>query len=172
MKMKITVLALLVAVTPQSRATINRAFRPDDFDILWTANPFEAVEASARNRPGLLLLDLNQPLHKGWGIFERLRAANPGAPVVVLSDYESIYDQAVANRKGAVLRKPVGMATLTETVNALLKAPSPSTALEGNRDAEPGVVITESERFRAELLVRYNAPYEFPAPHRHWGINE
>lgn len=70
MKMKTIVLAVLVAATPHTRATINRAFRPDHFEMLLAANLFEAVVVSARHRPDLLLLDLNQPLHKGWGIFE------------------------------------------------------------------------------------------------------
>ena len=171
MKMKIIVLAVLMAATPQTRATINRAFRSEDFEILLTANPLEAVEASARHRPALLLLDLNQPLHKGWGMFERLRAVNPGAPIVVLSQYESIYDQAVANRKGVVLQKPVGVATLTEAVNTLLKVPSRA-ALEETPDAGPGDGMAESEKFRALLIERYNAAYALPTPYRHWGINE
>lgn len=170
--MKITVLTMFVAATPHTRATINRAFRSDDFEILWTASPSEAVEASAKHRPGLLLLDLNQPLHKGWETFENLRKANPYAPALVLSEHESIYDLAVANRKGAVLHKPVGVATLLETVSLLMNKESSGTGLEGGHNAEPCEALTSSERFRAEMLERYNAPYVLPTPYRRWGINE
>lgn len=172
MKMKIIVLAMLVATTPHTRATIHRAFRPDDFEILWTANPSEAAEASARHRPDLLLLDLNQPLHKGWKTLEGLRRANPGAPAVVLAEHESIYDQAVANRKGAVLQKPVGVAALLETVNTLIKRPAAFPLPEQKQSSELNEAILKSEQFRAELLERYNAPYALPDRYRHWGINE
>ena len=172
MKMKFTVLAMLVAATPHTRATINRAFRPDSFEIVWTANPSEAVEASTRARPDLLLLDLNQPLRKGWGTFEDLRRVNPGAPAVVLAEHESIYDLAVANRKGAVLQKPLGVARLVETVNMLMKRPSTGAGPEGKKDARSDDAIIRADRFRAELLERCNAPYALPDPYRYWGINE
>lgn len=172
MKMKIIVLAMLVAASPHTRATLNRAFRPDDFEILWTANLSEAVAASERSRPDLLLLDLNQPLYRGWATLEGLRRANPGAPALVLSKHESIYDLAVANRKGAVLQKPVGVVTLLETVDMLMKKESPGAGREGNQDVKPGEAIMELEWFRAELLERCEAPYALPDPYRHWGINE
>jgi hypothetical protein len=33
-------------------------------------------------------------------------------------------------------------------------------------------MMTKSERFRAMLLLRYNAPYAVPPSYREWGINE
>ncbi len=171
MSMRITVLALLVAVTPQTRATINRAFRPNDFEILLTANPSEALETSARLNPDLLLMDLNQPLHLAWGIFERLMTANPGAPVVVLAEHESIYDVTIASRNGAVLHKPVGLATLAQTVNGLLKLPS-GAAPQASAKAGPGDMLTESETLRPMLIQRATTPHPPVSPYHRWGINE
>ncbi|HXT40800.1 MAG TPA: hypothetical protein VN887_12375, partial [Candidatus Angelobacter sp.] len=63
--MKRKVLAVLVNVTPLTRAIISRAFKPTDFEVFWTANLSEAVEVSTRHHVDLLLLDLNQPLRAG-----------------------------------------------------------------------------------------------------------
>ena len=167
-----TVLTLLIAVTPQTRATVSRAFRPTDFEIVWTANAFEAVEASARCRPDLLLLDLAEPLQGGWGILERLRTANPNAPVVVLTESKPEFDEALSNNAGAVLQKPVEAATLADTVSSLLSLPPAGVAPVSSAKKDHGAVIAESERFRDLLLLRYNTPYAMPPSHRGWGINE
>jgi DNA-binding response OmpR family regulator len=175
MKLGITVLALVVAVAPQARSTIGRALRaarPGEIEIVWAADPSEAVEAAARRRPDLLLLEVDQPPREGWGVFERLRTVNPGAPVVVLSHHPSIYDVAVANRNGAVLRKPVGEAELADTVNGLLERLAGRAGPNGSKDAGVHEVHQAAERFRAELLERYNTPYAFSPTYRHRGINE
>src|SRR5215471_8001101 len=108
MKMRMTVLALAMAITPQTRAAINRAFRPDEFEIVWTRTPSEAVEASTRRLPGLLVLDLNQSLPTGQGILQNLRMLNPHAPVVLLANHSSARDEAIVHEGIAVLRKPFG----------------------------------------------------------------
>jgi DNA-binding response OmpR family regulator len=171
MKIKMTVVALMLAVTPQIRATIHRAFRSDDFEIVWTASPADGVAASAIHRPDLVLLELNKPLRKGADVFAKLRTVNPNTPFVLLEG-----NGAKANGGGditgagvAVLRKPLSAAKLAETANALLKGSSTKKVSGGN---EPGEAIRNSERFREMLLARYNAPFVFAPSYRHWGINE
>jgi DNA-binding response OmpR family regulator len=169
---KTTVLALLVAVTPQTRAAISRAFKADDFEILWTANPSEAVEAGARNHFDVLLLDLNQPLLAAWGTFERLTALNTTAPVVLLTAQRSKFEETVGEKMGVVLQKPLQAAALVDAVNTLLKTPAAGAAPGGKHDSEVRSASGESENFRATLLERYHAPYILPGSYRHWGINE
>ena len=170
--MKTIILAMFVVIPPHARAAISRAFRPDEFQILWTTNPSEAVEASARYHPDLLLLDLNQPLHKGWRTYEELRTANPDAPTVVLADHESIYDQAVANRKGAVLQKPVEGEILLQTAKVLMKEPSPAGVLKKRPDVEFRETSITSDPLHVDLLKRYTASHQPSPAYHHWGINE
>ena len=167
-----TVLTLSMVVTPQARATIGRALRPPDFELVWTANPSEAVEASARHRADLVVLDMSEPLLRGWGILAQMRSANPSVPVVVLTEHKSDYDAIIPQHAGAVLQKPVEAADLADAVNSLLKAGAAGAGPEASRDAASGLVIAESERFRAMLLQRYHAPLTVPPSYRHWGINE
>jgi chemotaxis family two-component system response regulator Rcp1 len=65
---------------------------------------------SRRDRPDLIILDLNLPRHDGIEILQRLRetAAWSGVPVVVLTSSDSPRDRLVATQLGAshFLRKP------------------------------------------------------------------
>ncbi len=171
MKMKMTILALLVAVTPQTKAIIHRTFKPDDFEVFWASNPSEAVEASARQRPDLLLLDANEPPQSGREIFENLRAVNPGVPIVILAENETSSELPGAGQATAVIKKPFGADTLAVTVQALLKTP-PATAPDANRGSNLRDAIAESENFRASLNRRATTPFHSITPYDHWGINE
>jgi len=170
--MKLTVLALVMAVTPQTRAAIHRAFRPDEFEILWSATPSEAVKASTQHRPGLVLLDLDQPVRTGRAILDNLRKLNPRAPMVVLANHSSAGEEAIADEGIAILWKPFGATVLADMANALLKEPRSNTAALATNNANVSSAITDSERFHERLLARYNAPFQFTPSDRHWGINE
>lgn len=170
--MKKQVLALLMDVAPPTRATISRAFEPADFDVMWAANVSEAMDLSMRHHVDLLLLDLSQPLRTGREIFERLKTLNFGAPVVILTEHESAYEETVANQPGAVLQKPFSVAALAYAVRSLLGMPPADVALSAKQDTGSRDSTTKSDNFREMLSQRYNAPYGLSASHRDWGINE
>jgi len=172
MKIKTTILALLVAATPHAKAAIHRTFKPDDFEVLWASNSSEAVEASARQRPDLLLLDVNEPPQSGRKIFENLRAANPGAPIVVLAESETWSELSGVGHAATVIKKPFGADTLMATVQALLKSPPAKIAPDANDDSIFRDARTGSEAFRASLHRRATTPFDFITPYDHWGLNE
>lgn len=171
--MKKTVLALWVGVTPLTKATISRAFKPNDFEILWAGNESEAVKASTRHHFDLLLLELNQPLRAGRGIVERLRTLNAGVPVVILTEYKSAYEEAVADQAGAVLQKPFNVAALAHAINGLLgNSSSSNLAPTANQAADQRDLTAQSNHFREMLHQRYTTPFVSGTPYQRWGINE
>ncbi len=165
MKMKMTVLALLMAVAPQTRATIHRAFRASDYEIVWAGNPAEAAEASARCQPGLVLLDLNQTLLGGLGVVEQMRFLNPDAPLVVLSEPGFVPPPGVTDNSTAVLHKPVEPEALVDAANVLLLTATKA-------EPEPDVGLSESQRFVELLTARHDMPCALGPSYRNWGINE
>ncbi len=169
MKMKMTVLALVMAITPQTRAAIYRAFRPDEFELVWAATPSEALEASTRRPPGLVLLDLDQPVPARQVILENLRRLNPSAPMVVLADHSAAQDEALADQKVAILYKPFGAGVLADAANVLLKVPSNNSVPPVGKDADVWGAKTNSERTREMLLARYHTPFEFTPSYRQRG---
>ncbi len=170
--MRMTVLAVLMAATPHTRATINRALRPDDFEVVWAANASEAMEVSAQRRPDLVLLDLNQPVHRAWRDFESLRAANPDAPVVLLLERGTAHDRSVGDKTVAVVQKPVGPAALADAVNGLLNSPESVTASVSQEADLFGGPNTEAGKLWESLLARRDTPLALPPLNRYWGINE
>jgi DNA-binding response OmpR family regulator len=172
MKMRMIVLAVLMTVAPQTRATINRALRHDDFEVVWAVDTTTALEASTRRRPDLVLVDLNQPLESAWENLENLKAANPNAPVVLLAEPGATHNKDLANMQVTVVEKPFGAAALADAVNALLNVPHGSGTLLFGQDADVPGVSTEPERLRENLLARRDAPLAMPPSYRHWGINE
>jgi DNA-binding response OmpR family regulator len=178
MTMKKNVLALLLDVTPLTKATLSRAFEPPDFEVAWTSNVNDALKALARHRFDLLLLDLNQPLRTAWGIFERLITLSR-APVVLLTEHKSHYEDAIANRGGVVLQKPFSADVLRHNVYDLLDLPSAAIAPAAPRKPElsEAEAAASPDDFREMLVQRYQAPYTppppaIPAAHRYWGLNE
>src|SRR5262245_6882237 len=137
MKMRMTVLAMLMAVTPQMRATVNRALRPQDFEVVWAIDASAAREASASCRPDLVLLDLNQPVQSAWENLENLRAVHPGVPVVALVERGAMYEGNLADTRLALIEKPVGATELAGAVNDLLNVSTGSS--------------TDAEKFRESL---------------------
>ena len=171
MKTKMTILALLVAATPQTKAAIHRTFKPNDFEVLWASSPSEAIEASARQRADLLLLDVNEPPSSGRRTFEDLRALNPGAPVVILAENETSSGLTGEGAATVVMKKPVGADSLAAIVQALLKTPT-AIVPDANQGSKLPDALAASEDFRASLQRRATAPFVSAIPYHRWGINE
>jgi DNA-binding NarL/FixJ family response regulator len=69
--------------------------------IAETGAPEAAVEAAARHRPGVVLLDLSLVERHGHALIRRLRASSGGARIVVLSSLEDEGTVGGALRAGA-----------------------------------------------------------------------
>jgi CheY-like chemotaxis protein len=166
-----TVLAMLKDDSPRMREIISQALPSRRFEILWTVSLPEAIEASGRHHVDLILLDLHQPLLTGWGTYEHLATLNPDAPIVLIIEQLTAYEQAVADHLGAALRKPFGPAVLAQAVAGLATRPQ-ADARPAARDQARRDPAANSEAFRELLHRRYTTPLESPTPYRPWGINE
>ncbi len=164
--MKTTILALLIAATPQIRATIHRALRPGDFEIVWTANPSDAAAASAWCSPDLLLLEINQPLPAGQRVIDTLRTANPGAPVVLLTEHKAAYAEVVAGQGNVAVERPSDAAALAESVHRLLRLPL------SKQQPEENSPVRASREYREKLERQAATPLATPILYHQWGLNE
>ena len=79
-----------------------------DFQIVGEANNgVEAVQRVAQLQPDIVLLDLEMPGLDGVAALEQIRAANPGARVIILTAYdedERIVSAVVAGAQGYLLK--------------------------------------------------------------------
>jgi len=79
-----------------------------DYDVASVASGDAALEAIQRERPHLVLLDIIMPGMDGMELLERIRATDPGLPVVILTATKTVKTAVAAMKLGAFdyLQKP------------------------------------------------------------------
>ncbi len=101
-----------------------RKFPTDVYDIRTAGNGQEALDLIAKDKPDLVLLDINMPVLDGFGVLEKLPKDQRGFPIVILTNFE---DQANRDR-GAKLgvddyfvKKDMTIKSLVAMVERLLQ---------------------------------------------------
>src|SRR5581483_8121038 len=112
---------------PNIRMMLRIALESDGYDIDEATDGRQALDAVRRNRPDLVLLDLNMPVLDGMAVLEELKLATsePMPRVIILTAYGSIPAAVKATRLGAVdfLEKPISPTELRDTVRSVLCEP-------------------------------------------------
>ncbi len=95
-----------------------------DFEVLVAVNGNDALAMVAKERPDLVLMDLNLPDIDGWEVTRRLKAdpSTAGIPVIALTAHAMSGDREKALAAGCdeFDTKPVDFDRLLQKVNALL----------------------------------------------------
>lgn len=100
-----------------------RKFDPAQYDIRTAANGQEALDAIAKDKPDLVLLDINMPVLDGFGVLERLPKDQRSFPVIVLTNFD---DQANRERGKAYqlddyfVKKDMTIKSLVQMVERLI----------------------------------------------------
>lgn len=105
------------------RASLAEALADAGFRPLQAENGREALRRLEDGaRPDVILLDLMMPVMDGWALREALLAAPALAsiPVVVFTAHGITPEQAAPLRAQALLRKPVGLQQLLDTLARVL----------------------------------------------------
>jgi DNA-binding NarL/FixJ family response regulator len=79
--------------------------QPDVKVVGEASNGKEAIASAARLRPDVILLDLSMPVMSGLEALPRLRAANPGALIIVVSvarDQKELHQAKMAGASGFI----------------------------------------------------------------------
>lgn len=108
------------------RDSIGALLRSDGYEVDTAATGEEGVRAVRRTRYHLVLLDLKMPGMGGLDALRRMRAHDPGLPVVIFTGYstEESLREALGSL-GAVdyLRKPLESLALREAIRHHLRGP-------------------------------------------------
>ncbi|MFP4115193.1 MAG: response regulator [Spirochaetota bacterium] len=121
------------------------------------ADGVEAVEAAARLRPDVVLMDLRMPRMDGLAALRKLRTAAPSTKVVILTTYDDDDAMLEGFRAGArgFLLKDANRQTLAGTIRAAARGESLFTderldrilaAAERRGDPQTSPRLTERER--------------------------
>jgi DNA-binding NarL/FixJ family response regulator len=144
----------IVEDNDQLRATLARVLgRTDGFRCVSHYGSAEAaLEALPRDKPNVVLMDINLPGINGVECVRRLKAAEPGIQAIMLTVYEdteNIFNALAAGASGYLLKR-TKTAELIEAIHEVLRGGSPMTThiarkvTESFRKAGPSPQPTEN----------------------------
>lgn len=113
---------LLVEDDMDFGSTLALGLRSQGFDVARTGTGEGAVEAAARDKPSILLLDLGLPSLDGMGALQNIRQWSP-VPIIVISARGDEPSKIAALEAGAddYVTKPFGIGELTARIHAALR---------------------------------------------------
>lgn len=124
---------LLIAEDDRAvRESLVRALQLEGYRAVAVGNGAEALEATARDQPDLILLDISMPIVDGLTVCKVLRADGNKVPVLMLTARTEIPDRVAGLDAGAddYLPKPFDLDELLARVRALLRRTQPETAAD------------------------------------------
>lgn len=108
------------------RLMLSQFLEANGYRTVGAADGHGAVEAAARERADLIVMDLGMPGMDGLSAVAEIRRRDPSAetPILILSAYDGLEFRAEALNAGCVgyLTKPVVPSELLKTIRLLLRA--------------------------------------------------
>lgn len=118
------------------RAVVNRTLTAAGIDVILASNGLEAYQLVQRDRPDLVILDIQMPGMDGYTACEKILSLPdrcPDLPIVFLTKDTAKHLDTLGTELGAYLPKPVCERTLLSTVQTLLKSRAERMAGVGSR---------------------------------------
>jgi two-component system response regulator MprA len=156
------------------RDSLRRSLAFNGYEVELAADGLQALEAIARQRPDLAVLDVMMPRLDGLEACRRLRSAGEDLPILVLTARDTVSDRVAGLDAGAddYLPKPFALEELLARLRALLRrtqgafSDSANDVLEfsdlsldpGTREVRRGerpIRLTRTEFNLLELLLRH-----------------
>ena len=99
---------------------IPRALDGENYELVWTRTPQEALRRANDEGFDLLVVDLDFADMESWRTLERFNVLHPFLPVVLLSEWPEQVQRAAGSGADMCLEKPVDELRLRHTVQKLL----------------------------------------------------
>ena len=115
---------LVVEDQEDNRQILRDLFARTDYEIMEAENGVEALAAVARQRPDLILMDIQLPVLDGYAATRRIKAdpALTHIPIIAVTSYALAGDEAKTRAAGcsAYVAKPFSPRHLLKTVQSFL----------------------------------------------------
>ena len=120
---------LIVEDDPHILLGLEEVLRSEDFDVATCNRGDHALDAVAKHKPALILLDVMLPGASGYDVCKQLRAKKVATPILMLTAKGQEIDKVVGLDLGAddYVTKPFGVRELLARIHALLRR-TPSAA--------------------------------------------
>jgi len=137
------------------RESLRMILEYEDYRFVGASSGQEGIEAVARERPDVVLLDIKMPGMDGMEVLRKLHAADETLPVVMISGHGTTATAVEAIRSGAIdfLDKPLGSERVIVTLRNVLRQ---SELTSENRDLRVAMegkyeIVGQSPALRAVL---------------------
>jgi two-component system KDP operon response regulator KdpE len=131
---------LVVDDEPQIRRVLRATLSSNGYDVIEAKNGQEAIEMAVRERPDLILLDVNMPDMSGLEACSKIRLSFEG-PIIMVTVRNSEQDKIIALDAGAedYVVKPFAMGELLARIRGALRRSSSEEPLPKIETPELGV---------------------------------
>jgi CheY-like chemotaxis protein len=120
---------LLVEDNEMNRDMLSRRLARRGYQVTLAVDGQEGLDQVDRDRPSLILLDMDLPVIDGWEVARRLKASEPtqAIPIIALTAHAMVGDRDRALEAGCddYDTKPVEFKRLVSKIEALLSAEGP-----------------------------------------------
>jgi DNA-binding response OmpR family regulator len=143
---------LVVEDDPHILLGLQEVLKSDGFEVAVCNRGDQAIEAVAKHRPALIVLDVMLPGLNGYDICKQLRARKDATPILMLTAKGQELDKVVGLDLGAddYVTKPFGVRELLARIHALLRragGPAPADA-EAQAPFQIGLAAIDPKTFQ------------------------
>jgi len=143
---------LIVEDDPHILLGLQEVLSSEGFEVAVCNRGDQAIDAIARHRPGLLVLDVMLPGLSGYEVCKQLRAKKAAIPVLMLTAKGQEIDKVVGLDLGAddYVTKPFGVRELLARIHALLRRTPASSASGAPAQAsfQIGMAVIDPKTFQ------------------------
>src|ERR1051325_379109 len=114
---------LIIEDDPHILLGLEEVLESDGFEVAVCNRGDLALEAVAKHRPTLIVLDVMLPGLSGYDVCKQLRAKKVATPILMLTAKSQELDKVIGLELGAddYVSKPFGVRELVARINALLR---------------------------------------------------
>ena len=126
---------LLIDDDPSLLDALTLAFEDAGYEVLAACDGVSGAELVNREKPALLVSDINMPRLDGFALCKKLRAEGSSIPVILLTSRDSEIDESLGLELGAddYVSKPFSTRVLLARVSSLLRRTEARALPEGKR---------------------------------------
>ena len=136
----------ILAVDDETSLTelLSMAMRYEGWQVTTAGSGIDAVKAARQTRPDAIVLDMMLPDFDGLEVMRRIRAEDPGVPVIFLTAKDSVEDRIGGLTAGGddYVTKPFSLEEVIARLRALLRRSGATLARAdsdaGGRRPDPG----------------------------------
>jgi DNA-binding response OmpR family regulator len=135
------------------RMFLDILLREEGYDVLLAENGWVGLESYRKDRPDVILLDLNMPVLDGMAVLKEIRRVDLKQPVIIMTGDTNPETERRVRALGVseFIVKGVSLEALTDVLNRLLENPTPEISNSSVSETPASLSNSESTTKRPSI---------------------